>query len=172
MGNPHVGEDLPAYVSGNLDEAATVRIRSHLATCDACREELDSVNRMWNTLAASPDEHPDASLSARFNEMLKEYQEEFRRSSTHAGPGAGGEVCGSLFPGSTCLPHRIRTRRSHHRFDCRLQHQGGKRGRFRDSTDAGRGAGFEPAAHRVAPSATIRQRAAEGGELELKDGQP
>ncbi len=44
----HVADELPAYLTGTLSEAARGLVRRHLAECAACRQEL----AQWQTVAA------------------------------------------------------------------------------------------------------------------------
>lgn len=47
MGEPHLtSEEVAAYVDEALSEADSARIRSHLASCEECRSEVQSVSRL------------------------------------------------------------------------------------------------------------------------------
>lgn len=47
---PHLTtEEVAAYVDDALSEAESVRIKAHLATCEACRSEVLSVSRLLET---------------------------------------------------------------------------------------------------------------------------
>lgn len=58
------------YVTSALpeDEAETVRL--HLASCEACRAEVDGLGAVWQALGELADEEPDAALSTRFYALL------------------------------------------------------------------------------------------------------
>lgn len=70
----HVTERLTAYISGELDQAASDGVRRHLAGCEACRNELASVESMWRYLDRVPEEHPGESMRTRFYDALKAYE--------------------------------------------------------------------------------------------------
>ena len=74
MNDPHVIEDLVAYMSGNLDEASARKVNDHLASCDRCMRERDALKTIWDKLGAVPGEFPDASLEKGFHSMLDTYE--------------------------------------------------------------------------------------------------
>jgi hypothetical protein len=80
----HVKADLVAYVSGDLDEAASWRVRKHLATCAACRKEYEAVHTLWADLGRIPDQPPAPSVARSFHAMLDSYETGVRRPA--AGP--------------------------------------------------------------------------------------
>ncbi len=54
------------YLLGSLDEVTAARVASHLAGCDACRDEVREVARTLDALARSvPEVHPPAALRDR-----------------------------------------------------------------------------------------------------------
>jgi len=79
MSEHHVVDDLLAYVSGELDRAVVSMVEDHLASCDACRREYDSLRIFWEELGKSPDEVPERSLDLGFRDMLTSYQREERQ---------------------------------------------------------------------------------------------
>jgi hypothetical protein len=54
-----------------LPEADRAELRRHLVSCQACREEFESLEQIWSGLGDIPGERPDAGIMrARFDEML------------------------------------------------------------------------------------------------------
>jgi hypothetical protein len=83
---------------GTISETDRVRLELHLAGCPACREERESLKRLWARLAAIPSEEPSPALRPRFYAMLEGYQEGLGRSKKAAvGPGAIGSWFGRWF---------------------------------------------------------------------------
>ena len=75
MSDPHVIEDLLAFVSGNMDEASVRTVKDHLASCSQCRRECDALTTLWDKLGRLPGELPDASLEKGFQDMLDTYEQ-------------------------------------------------------------------------------------------------
>ncbi len=82
MNTPHVVDQLAAYLSGDLDEAALRSVRHHLGLCDECRSEFDSLSGLWKGLRSSADELPGHSLEREFRTMMRAYEEGLRHSGT------------------------------------------------------------------------------------------
>ncbi len=61
--------------AGTLTAGDKERLESHLEECAACREEHESLNRLWTRLAATPAEEPDTRVRARFYAMLEGYRQ-------------------------------------------------------------------------------------------------
>lgn len=58
-------DDLSALVDGELDAADSARVRDHVAACDACRAELDGLQRLESVLRRSRlvvEERPRLSM--------------------------------------------------------------------------------------------------------------
>ncbi|MFN2370929.1 MAG: zf-HC2 domain-containing protein [Candidatus Krumholzibacteriia bacterium] len=52
---PHVNDRLARWLGGELDEAASAVVASHLAACADCRREADALRAVWQALdAAAP----------------------------------------------------------------------------------------------------------------------
>jgi hypothetical protein len=64
-------EQLPDYLTRELDQTATRELETHLAACAWCREEAG----MWERLSALPEEQPGPELRQRFDAMLAAYRE-------------------------------------------------------------------------------------------------
>src|SRR3974377_992191 len=55
-------DDLEEYLSGSLEPAALDKIEAHLATCGACRHEVESMRDVSRCLVAlQPEDVPDPS---------------------------------------------------------------------------------------------------------------
>jgi predicted anti-sigma-YlaC factor YlaD len=52
----HTNEALGAYVLGALDEAETLQVEAHLATCPECRAYVDELRELSNALGEVPPE--------------------------------------------------------------------------------------------------------------------
>ena len=71
----HTIELLPAYALDSLDEAETVRVTEHLATCPSCRAELAAYEEIAGSLAlAAPDVAPPAELKQKVMRSLQSPQ--------------------------------------------------------------------------------------------------
>jgi HEAT repeat protein/putative zinc finger protein len=54
-----------------LPEADRAELRRHLVSCQACREEFESLEQVWSGLGDIPGERPDTGMMrARFDQML------------------------------------------------------------------------------------------------------
>jgi hypothetical protein len=77
--------------AGTLSSGDRPRLDSHLSECAVCRQEHESLNRLWNRLSAIPCEEPNPALRQRFHAMLEGYRRGLEPSHTaqthHAGPG-------------------------------------------------------------------------------------
>ncbi len=80
MTNPHVAEQLLAYVNGNLDGASARIVEDHLALCAECRMELESFKMLWDDLGRSTAGLPARELERDFHTMLRAYEEGVRRT--------------------------------------------------------------------------------------------
>jgi hypothetical protein len=58
----HLDLELSAYLDGELDEAARVRVEEHLAACDECRVVLDDLRQMVRRARALDDRPPARDL--------------------------------------------------------------------------------------------------------------
>jgi hypothetical protein len=61
--------------SGALDAGSRSRLEAHLAECVSCREEWESLNRLWAKLGEIPPEEPGPGVRTRFYAMLEGYQQ-------------------------------------------------------------------------------------------------
>lgn len=59
-------DDLPELVLGTLDGARRAAVVGHLATCEACREEVEGLTRVTDALLlALPEAEPPAGFESR-----------------------------------------------------------------------------------------------------------
>jgi hypothetical protein len=66
--------------AGTLDAGDRAELELHLSKCASCREERESLNRLWSRLAAIPSEEPGPGTRSRFYAMLEGYQEGLGRT--------------------------------------------------------------------------------------------
>lgn len=59
----HLGDDLTAFVDGELDHAARDRVLVHLSRCPECRQEVDLLRGLKSVLRSEP--RPPDELSSR-----------------------------------------------------------------------------------------------------------
>lgn len=83
--NTHMTERFPDYLMNELDRVQKAEVDSHLQECSLCREEFDTLLRLWARLGTLPEEKPAADLRARFYSMLDAYQEGARQRSVPKG---------------------------------------------------------------------------------------
>jgi len=68
-------------LQGDLSPAGEEQLAAHLATCPACRAEVEAMTETWNSLGSLDDEHvPHERLRARFHAGLAAYE---ARESRH-----------------------------------------------------------------------------------------
>jgi len=63
------------YLTGELPSGEWAEFRGHLASCGACREELEALSAVWTKLGVLPQETPSGALRSRFYGMLEAYKE-------------------------------------------------------------------------------------------------
>ncbi len=85
-----IGELLPDYLQGNLDEEQNEIVELHTAQCADCRDEVT----IWKKLGLLPVEQPSAASRARFEAMLHAYQTG-RSDRLSARFGRAGRAAGS-----------------------------------------------------------------------------
>jgi hypothetical protein len=72
MNCERIKERFADYLTWDLDEAARRDVQDHIASCPACREELENLTAMWARLGVLPEEQPSGALRGRFYAMLEE----------------------------------------------------------------------------------------------------
>jgi hypothetical protein len=60
--------------AGLLAPDGKEQLETHLAECPFCREELESLDRLWASLAGIPLEEPSDTVRSRFYTMLEGYR--------------------------------------------------------------------------------------------------
>ena len=85
-----IGELLPDYLQGNLDEEQNEIVELHTAQCADCRDEVS----IWKKLGQLPVAQPSAASRARFEAMLHAYQTG-RSDRASARFGRAGRAAGS-----------------------------------------------------------------------------
>jgi hypothetical protein len=63
------------YLTGELPAGELSEFRAHLASCPACREELEGLSAVWTNLGVLPQESPSGALRGRFYGLLEAYKE-------------------------------------------------------------------------------------------------
>src|SRR5579883_3258455 len=56
----HARELFSDYIEGATDRALAVTLQTHIASCAQCRDEVEALQRVWQTLDALPVEEPPA----------------------------------------------------------------------------------------------------------------
>jgi len=85
-----IGELLPDFLQGNLDEEQNEIVELHTAQCADCHDEVT----IWKKLGLLPVEQPSAASRARFEAMLHAYQTG-RSDRASARFGRAGRAAGS-----------------------------------------------------------------------------
>ena len=68
-------EQLVDYLSSQLSASEQVALSAHLAECANCREELQAVERVWQTLGKVPVPEPSPHIRPDFYAMLATFKE-------------------------------------------------------------------------------------------------
>jgi len=74
-----IKKSFPDYLVGDLDRSAADAVRTHIADCAACRQELEDLSAVWTKLGVLPEEQPSNGLRERFYRNLEEYKAEMDR---------------------------------------------------------------------------------------------
>ena len=69
-----IQEKFADYLTGDLDEAGRDEVREHIASCAACREDLENLTVVWAKLGVLPEEQPSGAVRSRFYAMLEEFK--------------------------------------------------------------------------------------------------
>ena len=76
MGCEEIRNRLADDLRGELAEPDRAELRDHLASCEACRDEFESLERIWMRLDDIPAPRAEAGvMRARFNQMLDAYND-------------------------------------------------------------------------------------------------
>jgi hypothetical protein len=80
-----VREHIPECLAGTLEKSARAVVVEHVETCSGCRAELGELGVVWRGLETRSLPEPDASMRARFREMLQVYQDAYQAGRQAAG---------------------------------------------------------------------------------------
>jgi hypothetical protein len=72
------------YLTGELPAGDLAEVRGHVASCPACREELEGLSAIWTKLGVLPQETPGGALRSRFYGMLEAYKEGLEKDRDRA----------------------------------------------------------------------------------------
>jgi anti-sigma factor RsiW len=75
------------YLTGDIDGSAMDEVRSHIASCAACREEIETLSAVWTKLGVLPQEQPSGRLRANFYAMLEEAKAKQEKEAALREPG-------------------------------------------------------------------------------------
>lgn len=67
-------ELIPLMMSHELEESQIAEVETHIAVCDDCRNEYESVKKIWNLLGELPQPDPSDSMREGFNKILINYR--------------------------------------------------------------------------------------------------
>jgi hypothetical protein len=71
----NIREKFPDFLIGDTDQATQTQVQTHLADCQECRDELESLSTIWTKLGVLPEERPSEALHSRFYTMLEAYKQ-------------------------------------------------------------------------------------------------
>ncbi len=77
-----VREQLTGHVAHELREPVRGQVAEHLSTCESCCAEAEELKTVWAEMASIPAEQPSPDARARFDLMMKAYQQGIDQAST------------------------------------------------------------------------------------------
>jgi len=77
-----IKEKFPDFLIGDLGQKDKEDIQAHMARCDSCREELESLSAIWTKLGVIQEEHPSPEVRTRFYTMLEAYKQGMEQEKT------------------------------------------------------------------------------------------
>ncbi len=80
----HVKDQLVDYLSEQLPAPEQAAVVAHLADCAACREELATTERVWQTLGQVRTPEPGPGLRPEFYAMLNTFREELKATPDYS----------------------------------------------------------------------------------------
>ncbi|MBI3193247.1 MAG: HEAT repeat domain-containing protein [Ignavibacteriae bacterium] len=83
MNNNHVKEFLLEYINKNLDNQTEKSVRLHLASCETCRKECESLSNWWSALEQLPNEKPSEAVREKFYKVLQKEIEAQQQLKTY-----------------------------------------------------------------------------------------
>lgn len=63
------------YLTGDAEDGVRREVGAHVASCAACREELEAMTLAWTKLGVLPERKPSPELRTRFYAMLESQKE-------------------------------------------------------------------------------------------------
>jgi len=63
------------YLTGQLSKKEREEIQTHVAECDICRRELESLTEIWTKLGVLEEQRPSDRIRTRFYSMLEQYKQ-------------------------------------------------------------------------------------------------
>lgn len=91
-----IKEMFPDFLIGEINETIQKKIQEHVAVCDSCREELESLSAIWTKLGVLPEEQPSSNVRTRFYSALEKYKQSQEQEKTQ--PNLGKLLKGWLEP--------------------------------------------------------------------------
>jgi len=82
----HMTDRFSEYIANELDRVQRAEVDAHLESCTLCREEFDSLLRLWARLGTMPKEQPGPDVRVRFTAMLEAYKEGSKVRPSPASP--------------------------------------------------------------------------------------
>lgn len=86
--NGHIREQIVAYLADELAAVEREDVKEHLAICESCRQEFNTLTSLWTTLGLFPDESPGDGVKAHFEERLTAYEQMIHRAAAIRRPPA------------------------------------------------------------------------------------
>jgi hypothetical protein len=80
-----IRSQFPDGWAGTLDAGSKSEFESHLAACEFCRREWESLSSLWAGMAQLPSPEPGPGLRPRFYAMLAGYQQGLQQASISSG---------------------------------------------------------------------------------------
>ncbi|MCC3151628.1 HEAT repeat domain-containing protein [Hymenobacter sp. BT770] len=77
-------EQLVDYLSSQLNPTEQQELAAHLAECADCREELQAVQRVWQTMGNVPVPEPSPHVRADFYAMLSAFKQQEEAASSYS----------------------------------------------------------------------------------------
>jgi hypothetical protein len=87
MNCDNIKDQFADYLTGDIEPAAMDEIRAHIAACEPCRAEIESLSAVWTKLGVLPQEQPSGRLRANFYAMLEDAKKAAEKESAAREPG-------------------------------------------------------------------------------------
>ena len=83
----NIQERFVEYLTGQISRKERQEVRAHVAECDKCRRDLESLTEIWTKLGVLEEEKPSGRLSTRFYGMLEQHKQTEEGNLQKAKPG-------------------------------------------------------------------------------------